>query len=62
MTELCQAHVADDKFDAWNYVGPWCRQEAVTTVALSLITNKRLCEVWLCQEHLDELREEHEFA
>lgn len=52
---FCQAHVAGEKFEAWDSCSPWCRNEAITTVALTLIPNERLCEVWLCQEHHDEL-------
>lgn len=57
---ICQAHVANDAFPAWNHFSPWCNNKAVTTIAVSLITHERLAEVWLCQEHLDEYKSHYE--
>ena len=53
-TFACQATVGDGKWSAWDSCAPWCPQEAVTTVPLTLIPHERVAHVWVCQEHYDE--------
>jgi len=48
---ICQATIADSKWDSRDSCAPWCNLEAVTTVPLSF--GKRLVFVWVCREHYD---------
>jgi hypothetical protein len=50
----CQATISDGKWSAWDSCAPWCPQDAVTTIPLTLIAHERVAHVWVCQEHYDE--------